>query len=103
MSLCAEVTEEMTGDGRWVGLHPSSVTGLWKASKASLGGSARQEGWEGNSSAAVIEFVALNLGCQAYVYTHTDVRVWCCCDSGRLHSSDTARLGTLKALQMLPL
>lgn len=36
MSLYAEVIEEITGDGRWVGFHPPSVTGLWKTSKPLL-------------------------------------------------------------------
>ena len=43
MSLCAEVIEEITGDGRWVGFHPPSITGLWKTSKASFGCSVRQD------------------------------------------------------------
>lgn len=47
MSLYAEVIEEITGDGRWVGFHPPSVTGLWKTSKASFGYSVRQDVGEG--------------------------------------------------------
>ncbi|MXQ79569.1 hypothetical protein E5288_WYG007207 [Bos mutus] len=47
MSLYAEVIEEITGDGRWVGFHPPSVTGLWKTSKASFGYSVRQDAGEG--------------------------------------------------------
>ena len=65
MSLYAEVIEEITGDGRWVGFHPPIVTGLWKTSKASFGYSVRQDAGEGAVLQQQWEFIVLNFECHA--------------------------------------